>query len=156
MIRGLGYWRGAVRCLVGATAAMLVLSAVPAERAEAMSLINAGGVPSAKQAYKGLTVEVHGGGGHGGGVSHGVSAHSSAAPVSAPAFRAAVVTSGARSGHHHHHHFGSFFYGPSYYYYPDPDGCRIIWTAYGERRLCRAQYLYYWRHHHRHRLHPSY
>lgn len=152
MIRGLGYWRSAVRCLVGATAAMLILSAVPAERAEAMSLINAGGVPSAKQAFEGLAVEVHGGGGHGG-VSHGASAHSSATPVSAPAFRAAVVASGARSGHHHHHHFGSFFYGPSYYS-PYPDDW-IIWTAYGERRICRWQYLQYWRHHHRHRHHHS-
>jgi hypothetical protein len=156
MIGSLGYWRCAVRCLVGATAAMLVLSAVPAERAEAMSLINAGGVPSAKQAFEGLTVEVHGGGGHGG-ISHGASPHSSATPVSAPAIRAAVVTSGVRSGHHHHHHhhpFGSFFYGPSYYY-PYVDDCRIIWTAYGERRVCRWQYLQYLRRHHRHRHHHS-
>src|SRR4051812_49360805 len=150
MIRDLGYWRGAVRCVVGATAAMLVLSAVPAERAEAMSLINAGGVPSAKQAFEGLAVEVHGGGGHGA-VSHGATVHSSATPVSAPAVRAAVVSSGH---HHHHHHFGSLFYGPSYYY-PYPDDCRIIWTAYGERRVCQWQYLHYWKHHQRRRHHHS-
>ena len=62
--------RGLVRCLGLAAAAMLVLSAAANQRAEALSLINPGAVPTAKYAAEGQTTEVrggHGGGGHGGG-----------------------------------------------------------------------------------------
>jgi hypothetical protein len=62
--------RGLVRCLGLAAAAMLALSAAASQRAEALSLINPGAVPTAKYASDGLTTEVrggHGGGGHGGG-----------------------------------------------------------------------------------------
>src|SRR5258705_11591956 len=70
---------GLARCLGLAAAAMLALSAAPGERAEALSLINPGAVPTAKYASGGLTTEVRGGhgghGGHGGGGFHGGSFH---------------------------------------------------------------------------------
>lgn len=35
----------------------------------------------------------------------------------------------------------SFYFGPSYYYgsgyYPYPRRCRVVWTYYGPRRICR-------------------
>src|SRR5260370_33007183 len=59
--------RGLVRCLGLAATAMLALSAIPGQRAEALSLINPGVVPTAKYASDGLATEVRGGhGGHGG------------------------------------------------------------------------------------------
>ena len=58
---GRGLVRCFVRCLGLAAAAMLVLSAVASQRAEALSLINPGAVPTAKYASGGLTTEVHGG-----------------------------------------------------------------------------------------------
>src|SRR4030081_4092821 len=58
--------RGLVRCLSLAAAAMLALSAAGSQRAEALSLINPGAVPTANYASNGLTTEVRGGHGHGG------------------------------------------------------------------------------------------
>src|ERR1035438_1087160 len=54
-------------CFGLATAAMLLLSAGPSERAAATSLINPAAVPSAKHVSEGLMIEVHGRGGGGGG-----------------------------------------------------------------------------------------
>jgi hypothetical protein len=74
MIRISDSGRGVGRRLALAAAAMLVLSAAPIQRAEALSLINPGAAPTAKAASGGLTTEVrggHGGGGGGGGGSHG-------------------------------------------------------------------------------------
>lgn len=60
--------RRALRGFGLAAAAMLLLTAATGQRAEALSLINPGAVPSAKFASDGLTTEVRGGhGGHGGG-----------------------------------------------------------------------------------------
>src|SRR6202171_4793412 len=62
--------RGLVRFLGPGAAPMRVLSAAANQRAEALSLINPGAVPTAKYAAEGLTTKVrggHGGGGHGGG-----------------------------------------------------------------------------------------
>src|SRR2546423_2183502 len=65
---------GLVRCLGLAAAALFALSAVPGERAEALSLINPGALPTAKYASDGL-IEVRngrgGGGFHGGGFRGG-------------------------------------------------------------------------------------
>src|ERR1700694_5881620 len=68
-----GIVRSAVRSLGLAAAALFALSATPAQRAEAMSLINPGAMPAAKHASEGLTTEVrgHGGGGGGGHVGGG-------------------------------------------------------------------------------------
>ena len=55
---------------------------------------------------------------------------------------------------HHRHHFHRRFYAPSYYAYPYYYGyrhryCRVIWTYYGPRKICR--YRPWYRHHWRHR-----
>jgi hypothetical protein len=63
--------RSLMRPLGLAAAAMLVLSAAPIQRAEALSLINPGAAPTAKAASGGLTTEVRGGHGGGGGGFHG-------------------------------------------------------------------------------------
>jgi len=53
---------------------------------------------------------------------------------------------GYRPHFHRHFHHRRFFYGPSYYpaYYNPHRRCRVIWTDYGPRRICRPWY----RHHH--------
>jgi hypothetical protein len=161
--------RGLVRCLGLAAAAMLALSATPGERAEALSLINPAGVPSAKYASDGLATEVRGGhGGHGGGGFHsgggggfrsgGAAFHSGGfrtggAMFHGGGFRTAHVFHGGsfrHSGfafrHHHRHFFHRRFYASYYddypHYYPYRR-CRIIWTYYGPRRICHYRH---WRH----------
>jgi hypothetical protein len=156
--------RGLVRCSVRAlglaAAAMLVLSAAPDRRAEALSLINPGAAPAAKMASDALTTEVrggHGGGGHGGGGGgyHGGGAFHGAA-IHAGGFRTAHVfhNGGFRHGgfafRHHRRHF---FYGASYYDYPyyyPYRRCHIVWTYYGPRRVCHYRH---WRHHYRRHHH---
>ena len=51
---------------------------------------------------------------------------------------------------HHRHHFHRRFYAPAYYGYPYYYGyrhryCRVIWTYYGPRKICR--YRPWYRHH---------
>jgi hypothetical protein len=49
--------------------------------------------------------------------------------------------------HRHHHFHRRFYYAPSYYYpnyYYPYRRCRIIWTYYGPRKICRYRP---WRHH---------
>jgi len=156
--------RGLVRCSVHAlglaAAAMLVMSAIPAQRAEALSLINPGAAATAKIASGGLTTEVrggHGGGGHGGGGGgyHGGGAFHGAA-IHAGGFRTAHVFHGG--GFHHggfafRHHRRHFFYGASYYGYPyyyPYRRCHIVRTYYGPRRVCHYRH---WRHHYRRHHH---
>ena len=131
--------RGLVRCLSLAAAAMLALSATASQRAEALSLINPGAVPTAKYASDGLTTEVrggHGGGGHGG---HSGGFRSGGAAV----FHSGGLRhSGLALRHHRHHFHRHFYYAPSYYYYPHRR-CRIISTYYGPRRICHHRY---WHH----------
>jgi hypothetical protein len=49
---------------------------------------------------------------------------------------------------HHRRHFHSRFYiAPAYYTYPAyyyPRRCRVIWTYYGPRKICK--YRPWWRH----------
>src|SRR6202790_210714 len=103
--------RGLVRCLGVAAAAMLALSAIAGERAEALSLINPGVAPTAKYASDGLTIEArggHGGGGHGGGGHggggfhgggfHGGGFHGGGAAFHGGGFRTAHVFSGGGFG----------------------------------------------------------
>jgi hypothetical protein len=134
--------RGLARCLGLAAAAMLALSATPGERAEALSLINPAGVPSAKYASNGLATEVRGGhGGHGGGF-HGGGFRSGGATFHSGGFR----HGGFAFRHHHRHFFHRRFYASYHddypYYYPHRR-CRIIWTYYGPRRICHYRH---WRH----------
>src|SRR6202795_4907154 len=74
MLKMPDHGRGLVRCLWLAAAAILLLSAAASDRAEALSLVNPGAVPTAKYVSDAFTTEVRGGdggGGHGGGVFHG-------------------------------------------------------------------------------------
>jgi hypothetical protein len=122
----------------------------------------------------------HGGGGHGhggggggfrgGGGFHGGGGGFHGGVIHGGGFRAAPVFRGGgyggyRAVHHggyrqayfrlhfvHRHHFRRF-YGPSYYpaYYGYPHRyCRVVWTYYGPRKICRYRP---WHHHRHHRWH---
>ena len=144
--------RGLLRCLGVAAAAMLALSAIAGERAEALSLINPGVAPTAKYASDGLTIEArggHGGGGHGGGGFHGGGFHGGGAAFHGGGFRTAHVFHGGgfrhggfRHRHFHRHFYGSYYDDYPYYYYPHRR-CRIVWTYHGARRICHHRH---WRH----------
>jgi hypothetical protein len=78
----------------------------------------------------------------------------------APVFRGGGMRYGVRHVYHrphfhHRHHFHRRFYAPSYYAYPGyyygyrHRYCRIVWTYYGPRKICR--YRPWHRHHWRHR-----
>jgi hypothetical protein len=199
-----GAARGLV-CRAGlAAAAVLVVSAVTQQRAEALSLASPGAVPAAKYASEGLMIEVrqggrggggamggggfrggggaiggggfrggggfHGGGFRGGGAAfHGGGFRGGGMAYRGGGFRAAPIYrgggyrySGLRYGgyrhayhrpHFRHRHFHRRFYRPYYApyyapaYYHYPRRCRIVWTYYGPRRICRPWYRqhYYWR-----------
>jgi len=154
-----GAARGLVRCAGLAAAAVLVLSAAPQQRAEALSLASPGTLPVAKYASEGMTVEVRGGhGGHGGGGFRGGGGGFHAARIGGGGmafrgggYRAAHIYRGGgfRFAHHRHHHFHHrhfhrrFYYTPAYYYHY-PRRCRIVWTYWGPRKICRYRH---WRHH---------
>jgi len=162
-----GAARGLVRCVGLAAAAVLVLSAAPQQRAEALSLASPGTLPVAKYASEGMTIEVRGGhGGHGGGGFHGGGAafHGGGFRGGGMAFRgggyraahiyrggghrySGLRYGGYRFAHHRHHfhhrHFHRRFYAPSYYYHY-PRRCRIVLTYWGPRKICRYRH---WRHH---------
>jgi hypothetical protein len=164
------------RLIVASAGVMAVLMLAPAQRAEALSLASPGAVPlSAKYVSDGL-VEVRGGhgGGHGGGGGggfrgggggfHGGGFRGGGAAFHGGGFR------GFHGGFHHggfvgrphvwaghrHHFRGRHFFRPRFYggYYPYTYGprCRMIWTYYGPRLICRHH-----RWHHRHwRWHRRY
>jgi hypothetical protein len=166
--------RGLVRRLGLAAAAIFVLAAVSQQRAEALSLASPGTAPSAKAVSDGLMTQVrgghgggHGGGGHGGGFRGGGGFHGGGAAFHGGGFRSGGVAfhgggfrySGIRYGGHRvapyyrHHHFHRRFYAPAYYAYPryyayPQRYCRVIWTHYGPRKICR--YRPWHRHHYRH------
>jgi hypothetical protein len=108
----------------------------------------------------------HGGGFRGGGAAfHGGGFRGGGVAIHRGGFRAAPVFRGGgmrygyrhvyhRPHFHHRHHFHRRFYAPSYYGYPYYQGyrhryCRVIWTYYGPRKICR--YRPWHRHHWRHR-----
>src|SRR5882757_1947969 len=140
-----GAARGLVRCAGLAAAAVLVLSAAPQQRAEALSLASPGTLPVAKYASEGMTIEVRGGhGGHGGGGFrggggfHGARIGGGGMAIRSGGYRAAHIYrggghrySGLRYGGHrfaHHRHFHRRFYYTPAYYYHYPRRCRIVWT----------------------------
>ena len=168
--------RGFVRRLGLAAAAILALAVASQHRAEALSLASPGTAASAKSLTDGLTTQVRGGrggggGGHGGGAAfHGGGFRGGGVAIHGGGFRAAPAFqgggfrySGIRYGgyrvapHYRHHHVHRRFYAPAYYntprYYAYPHRyCRVIWTYYGPRKICR--YRPWHRHyHHRHRWH---
>ena len=170
MLRSLGFRIGPMR-LLGIAAATLMLSAGTAQRAEALTLINPATSPATKAATDDLVTQVrHGGGGHGGGGHfhgggfrgggfHG--AHIGGFRA-APAFHGGGYRYGGfrhYGGYRHHgfyrpyyghrHFHRRYYYGGYYPYYHHPRRCRIIWTYYGPRRICRWHrwhypYRYYW------------
>jgi hypothetical protein len=164
--------RGAIRCLGLAAATVMVLSAAPVPRAQALSLIDPGAMSTAKSLSGGLKIEVHGGhgggghGGGGGGGGHGVhlggggGPHGGGAVFHAggfhgggPVFRGGRFRAGPaifrggghRFGYRHHFH-RRYYYGPSYGY--PYRRCRIIWTHHGPRRICHFHHWHHRWHHH--------
>jgi hypothetical protein len=151
---------GCVRSLCLAATAVFALSAVPAERAAAMSPINPGLAAPASTA-DGLMIQVRGG--HGGGGGHfGSGGHFGGGHVGGGHFAGARFGGGGWHGarvahfggyHHGGHRFAyvhhrRFYGGYGYYPYYHHHRCRIVWTHYGPRRVC-------W-HRHWHRLHHRY
>lgn len=168
-----------MRLLGLAAAATLMLSAGSARRAEALTVINPATSPVTKAATDDLVTQVrHGGhGGHGGGGHfHGGGFRGGGGHIggfrgggfhgggfrAAPAFHGGGIRYGGfrhYGGHHRHWgyrpHYGyrhfhrRYYYGGYYPYYHYPRRCRIIWTYYGPRRVCRwprwhYPYRYYW------------
>jgi hypothetical protein len=107
----------------------------------------------------------HGGGFRGGGAAfHGGGFRGGGVAIHRGGFRAAPVFRGGgmrygyrhvyhRPHFHHRHHFHRRFYAPGYYGYPYYHGyrhryCRVIWTYYGPRKICRYRpwHLHHWRH----------
>jgi hypothetical protein len=169
MLRVFGPGASLIRCLGLAAVATLVLSAATARRTDALTLINPASSPAAKAATDGMITAVrHGGGGFHGGGAH-VSGFRGGGHVGhIGGFRAAPVghIGGYRHGgyrygavhryggyagyprfYRHHHIHRRVYYGgyyPAYYpRYYHPRRCRIVWTYYGPRRVCR------WHHWHR-------
>jgi hypothetical protein len=147
---------GFVRSLCLAAAAVFALSAVPIERAAAMSPINPGIAPSTQSTTGDLTIQVrggHGGGGHGGG-GHIGGAHFGGHFGGGGGWHGGGWH-GARVAHfggfHRGFHHRRFFYGGYYpYYYPYyHHRCRIVWTYYGPRRVCWHRHWHRWHRWHR-------
>ncbi|PJG50392.1 hypothetical protein CVM73_36515 [Bradyrhizobium forestalis] len=175
MLRMLGRGACPMRLLGIAAAATLMLSAGTARRAEALTLINPATSPATKAATDDLVTQVRHGGGHGG---HGGGFHGGGFRGggfhgggfrgghiggfrAAPAFHGGGYRYGGfhRYGGYHRYgiyrpHYGyrhfhrRYYYGGYYPYYHYPRRCRIIWTYYGPRRVCRwPRWLYpyrYW------------
>ena len=135
MLRILGLRASPMRLLGIAAAATLMLSAGTARRAEALTLINPATLPAA-QAASDDTIPVrhgggggHGGGGHGGGYRYGGVRH-----YGGGGFHRYGIY---RPAYYGHRHFHRRYYGGYYPYYSHPRRCRVIWTYYGPRRVCR-------------------
>lgn len=171
MLRILGPRTSALRLLGLAAIATLMLTAGTARRAEAMTPINPTALPVGKAASDDMITQVRygGGGGHGGGFHgggghfggfHGGGFHGGGFHA-APAFHGGgyhyggVHRFGGYDGYHRHwgyrpyygyRHFHRRYYSGGYYpYYHYPRRCRIVWTYYGPRRICRWHYPYrYW------------
>lgn len=113
----------------------------------------------------------HGGGFRGGGAAfHGGGFRGGGFAVHRGGFRAAPVFRGGgmrygyrhvyhRPHYYHRHHFHRRYYAPRYYGYPGyyyghrHRYCRVIWTHYGPRKICR--YRPWYRHHYRVRYYGS-
>ena len=103
--------------------------------------------------FRGGGAAFHGGGFRGGGAAfHGGGFRGGGMAIHRGGFRAAPVFHGGghrfahrhafhRPHFHHRRHFHSrFYYAPAYYTYPAyyyPRRCRVIWTYYGPRKICR-------------------
>lgn len=162
MPRSLGLRASPMRLLGIAATATLMLSAGSAHRAEALTLINPATSPATKAAADDLVTQVrHGGGGHGGGGHfHGGGGFRGGGGHfggfrgggfrAAPAFHGGGIRYGGFRHYGGYHRYGiyrphygyrhfhrRYYYGGYYPYYHYPRRCRIIWTYYGPRRVCR-------------------
>lgn len=154
MLRSLELRAGLTRLLGIAAVTTLMLSAGTTDRAEALTLINPATSPVTKAATDDLITQVRHGGGHGGG-GHGGFHHGGGGHFGG--FHGGGYRYGGfrhYGGYHRHwgyrpyygyrrHYYGGYY--PAYHY---PRRCRVIWTYYGPRRICR------W--HHWHRWHRPY
>lgn len=157
---------GFVRSVCLAVAAVFALSAVPIERAAAMSPIGPGIAPAA-QSTTGDVIQVRGGGGgHGFGGGHIGGGHFGGGHVGGGHFGGARFGGGgwhgARVAHFGGYRYGGFrhyggyrfahvhhrrFYGGyGYYPYYHHHRCRIVWTYHGPRRVCHWHRWHHWRH----------
>ncbi|WP_439359356.1 hypothetical protein [Bradyrhizobium sp. DASA03007] len=161
MLRILDLKASPMRLLGIAAATTLMLSAGSARRAEALTLINPATSPATKAAAGDLVTQVrhggHGGGFHGGGFRggghfggfHGRGFHGGGFRA-APAFHGGGYRYGGFRHYGGYHRYGiyrphygyrhfhrRYYYGGYYPYYHYPRRCRIIWTYYGPRRVCR-------------------
>ncbi|MGB6236814.1 MAG: hypothetical protein WBG16_05640 [Bradyrhizobium sp.] len=166
--------------VLGAAAALLIVSAIAGQRADAMSPVNPGMAAVSKAVANGRTIEVrgggHGGGGSGGGRGGGGAGFGrgfSGAAIGGGAIGAgaAVVGGSPRFAGHafgHRRHFGGVFIGgvyyddypydyPDYYDYPPVypafvagGGCHRVLTVHGPRVVCHHRAA---RHHRIHRRH---
>lgn len=115
--------------------------------------------------FRGGGAAFHGGGFRGGGIA-APGGGFRAAPVfrgggyrAAPAISGGYRYSGYRAAYyrpyfHRRHYFHRRFYAPVYYDYPRYYAyprryCRVIWTYYGPRKICRYRpfHRHHWRHH---------
>ena len=152
-----------LRLLGLAAVAALMLSSGLARRAEAMTPINPTALPAAKAASDDMTIQVrhgggggghfHGGGGHFGGF-HGGGGHFGGFHGGGYRY-GGFHHFGGHGGYHRHwggtyrpyygyrHFHRRYYYGGYYPYYNYPRRCRIIWTYYGPRRICRWHRWHY-------------
>jgi hypothetical protein len=129
-------------------AAILLLA--PAQRAEALSPASLGAAPlSAKYVSDGL-IEVRGGhgGGHGGGFHGGGGFRGFHGGFHRGGFAGRHVFVGHRAHFRGRHFFRSRFH-DGYYPYTYGARCRVIWTYYGPRRICRTHRWHHRRWHRR-------
>jgi len=158
MLRILGPATSSLRLLGLAAVAALLLSSGLARRAEAMTPINPTALPAAKAASDDMMIQVRGGGHgfHGGGHFHGGGGHFGGFHGGGGHF-GGFHGGGMRYGGYHRHwgggfyrpHYGyghfhrRYYYGGYYPAYHYPRRCRVIWTYYGPRRICRWHRWHY-------------
>jgi hypothetical protein len=147
------------RSMVAAAGVMLgtLLLMAPAQRAEALSLASPSTAALSAKHLSGGLIEVRGGhgGGHGGGGFHGGGGHGGGGFHGGGFHRGGFVGrphvwAGHRAYFHRRHFFRPRFYGGTYPYFYHGPRCRIMWTHYGPRRICRWHHRHHrhWRHRH--------
>lgn len=163
---------------LGAVAALLMVSAIAGQRAEALSPVNPGMAAVSKAVADGRMIEVRGGGHGGGGVGGrggggaGFGRSFSGAAIGGGAIGAGVAVAGSprfagRAFGHRRHFRGAFIGGvyyddypydyPDYYDYPPvypafvaAGGCHRVLTVHGPRVVCHHRAVRHYRIHRRH------
>ena len=102
--------------------------------------------------FRGGGAAFHGGGFRSGGIAFRGGGYRAAHIYRGGGYRySGLRYGGYRYAYHRHHRFHRhfhrrFYYAPSYYYHY-PRRCRIVWTYWGPRKICRYRHYrpYYWR-----------